>query len=164
MMRRSFVWRYVAGAVLAGATMVLGGVAGADELKISTKAGKFDDVKADVADAVIARGLTIDYRGNIGGMLDRTGADVGSSKKVYAAAEFITFCSAKLSRAMMEADPRNLAYCPYVVFTYEDAAKPGQISVGYRRPAGPADASDAAKKALADIDALLGSIVTEATK
>ena len=67
-------------------------------------------------------------------MLERTGADVGSTKKIYANAEFFMFCSAKLSRAMIEADPANVGYCPYVVFLYEAAEKPGEIVVGYRRP------------------------------
>ena len=95
-------------------------------------------------------------------MLERTGADVGSSKPVYRQAEYFTFCSAKLSRSMMEADPANIGFCPYVVFIYETAAAPGTISVGYRRP--PAQGSDASRAALADIDALLDGIVKEAVK
>ncbi|HZT48206.1 MAG TPA: DUF302 domain-containing protein, partial [Hyphomicrobiaceae bacterium] len=78
-------------------------------------------------------------------------------------AEFVTFCSAKLSRAMMEADPANIAYCPYVIFIYEAADRPGETVVGYRRPR-PAGSDEASRKALADIDALLDGIVSDAVK
>jgi hypothetical protein len=120
----------------------------------------FADVKQDVADAIVNRGYVIDYTARIGEMLDRTGADVGSTKKVYTGAETAQFCSAVLSRAMMEADPGNIAFCPYVVFYYERADSPGTVVVGYR----PLDeagsqASAAAKK---QINALLAEIVREA--
>ena len=151
-------------AATAVAALALGTVAASaeDQLKTYSKKAAFDDVKADVADAIIGKGLTVDYRGNIGGMLDRTGKDVGSDKKVYKSAEYVTFCSAKLSRAMMEADSGNMGFCPYVVFYYEAADKPGEIVVGYRRPG--EGKNDAAKKALKDIDDLLDGIVKAATK
>jgi len=133
-----------------------------DDIKTYSKAGSFADIKADVTNAVINRGLKIDYNGNIAAMLERTGADVGSTKPVYKAAEFLTFCSAKLSRAMMEANAHNMGTCPYVVFLYETVAKPGEVTVGYRRPGSRGD--DASKKALADVEALLEDIVKEVTK
>lgn len=120
----------------------------------------FVDVKQDVADAIINRGYVIDYTARIGEMLDRTGADVGSTTKVYGGAETVQFCSAVLSRAMMEADPGNIAYCPYVIFYYERADNPGTVVVGYRPlDETGAEASAAAKKT---INALLAEIVREA--
>jgi hypothetical protein len=50
-----------------------------------------------------------------------------------------------------------------VVFIYEAAAKPGETVVGYRRPS-VVSSSEASKKALADIDALLDGIVKDAVK
>ena len=44
------------------------------------------------------RWLVIDYTGHIGDMLDRTAKDVGATKKIYAQAEAMQFCSATLSR------------------------------------------------------------------
>lgn len=158
MLRRPMTCILAAAAVLAAGTFA----ADADPLKSYSKKAAFDDVKADVADAIIAKGLTVDYRGNLGAMLDRTGKDVGSTKKIYKSAEYVTFCSAKLSRAMMEADAANMGYCPYVVFYYEAADKPGEIVVGYRQPG--EGKNDASKKALKDIDDLLDGIVKEATK
>jgi len=103
------------------------------ELRISTKAGKYDDVKFELQNAIVGRGLVVDSNGLVGKMLDRTGADIGGSRPIYKQAEYFAFCSAKLSRATMEADPANLGFCPYVIFIYETAAAPGTIHVGYRR-------------------------------
>jgi hypothetical protein len=138
---------------------LLAGACGAQDVRSYTTKAHFDDVKFELSNAIIARGFNIDYTGNIGRMLERTGPDVGSVKPLYAKAEFMTFCSAKLSRAMIEADLANIGFCPYVVFIYEAAAKPEETVVGYRRPA-----QNAASPALAEIDALLDGIVREAVK
>jgi hypothetical protein len=137
-------------------------VVSAEEVRSYSKQAAFDDVKFELTNSIINRGLKVDYTGEIGKMLERTGADIGATKPLYKQAEFVTFCSAKLSRAMMEADPRNVGYCPYVIFMYEAVAKPGEIVVGYRRPM--SSGSDASKKALADIDTLLDGIVKDAVK
>jgi uncharacterized protein (DUF302 family) len=142
------------------------GLAGADasaaELFTKSKAGSFEDVKFDLTNAVIERGLVVDYTGSVAGMLDRTGPDVGSTKKLYRQAEYLVFCSAKLSRQMMEADPANIGFCPYVVFIYERTDKPGEIVVGARAPT--ARGENASRKALAEVEALLQSIVSDAVK
>lgn len=164
MSRRREMLRWVAGAVMlaGGWTLAMPGAAQAQEVRTYTKKGSYDDVRTDLTEAVVGKGLKIDYNGKIGDMLDRTGADVGSARPIYKKAEFFTFCSAKLSRAMMEADPRNIASCPYVVFVYESAARPGEVVVGYRRTVPQGDA--ASKKALAEIDKLLDAIAKEAVK
>jgi hypothetical protein len=133
-----------------------------EDVKLYAVTGRYEDVKTDLTSAIVNQGLVIDFVGNINAMLKRTGADVGSTKPVYLAAEYLSFCSAKLSRAMMEADARNMAFCPYVMFVYEAADKPGEIVIGYRRPLG--GASEASKAALVEIDALLDKIAREATE
>ncbi len=148
--------------VAAVGMIALAAAAAGQEVRSYSKKAAFDDVKFELTNAIIARGLTVDYTGAIGKMLERTGADVGSAKPLYANAEFFTFCSAKLSRAMMEADLGNVGFCPYVVFIYEAAGKPGETVVGYRRPA--MVGSDASKAALAEIDKLLDGIATDAVK
>lgn len=153
-------------AVLGGVLVCLGLAAAparADEIRLIEKKAAYDDVRSDLQNAIVNRGLVTDYTGNIGRMLERTGADVGSTKAVYKAGEYMTFCSAKLSRKMMEADPTNMGFCPYVVFIYEAAGKPGTTVVGYRRPSSAAG-SAATKEVLAEIDALLEGIAKEATK
>ena len=138
--------------------------AAAQEIVTRVKKGSFDDVRFELGNAVIATGVAVQSEGNVAAMLGRTAADVGATETVYSRAEFIAFCSAKYSRAMMEADPANMAYCPFVVFAYETKAKPGEIVVGYRRPTVPASQGAAGLKAAADVEALLAKIVAETVK
>ena len=148
--------------LLAAALIFVGRAASAQELRTYTKTASFDDVKFDVTNAITNRGLVVDLTGNVGGMLERTGKDVGSTKQIYKRAEYVSFCSAKLSRDMMEADAGNAGYCPYIVFMYETVAKPGEVVVGYRHL--PATGNAASVKAFAAINALLDGIAKEAGK
>lgn len=127
-----------------------------------SKAAAFDDVKFELTNAIVEKGLAVDHTGFVGSMLERTGADVGSSKQIYKKAEYMSFCSARYSRLMMEADPANIAFCPFIVFIYETADKPGTTTVGYRQL--PAVGSEASRKALAEIDAMLDAIARAATR
>jgi hypothetical protein len=95
--------------------------------------GDFNEVAADLQDAIINHGYVIDYHGRIGDMLKRTASDVGAAGPLYKEAEFVQFCSAVLSRAAMEADITNIAFCPYVLFVYEPEAEAGTVTVGFRR-------------------------------
>jgi uncharacterized protein (DUF302 family) len=96
--------------------------------------GDFSDATFAVESAIIDKGLVIDYVSRVGEMLARTGADVGSDVQIFDAADVFLFCSAVLSRQMMEADPLNIAHCPYGIFV---ADKGGKVQVGYRNyPAG----------------------------
>lgn len=148
---------------VAGALLVTcAGLLAAQEVKTVARKGSFDDVKFELNNAIVGRGLVIDHTGQIGDMLARTGGDVGSDQPIYKHAEFLTFCSAKLSRQMMEADAANIAFCPYVVFVYETAGAPGEIVVGYRPPA--PRGNDASRNALGEIDKLLDGIIQDAIK
>ena len=128
---------------------------------VTTKA-KFEDVKDELVDAVTKRGLVVDYTAHIGAMLGRTAKDVGAAKQVYARAEAIQFCSAVLSRRMMEADAANIVFCPYVIAIYALASDPGTVHVAYRRP--QPTGSPQSQAALKAIDDLLSGIVKEAVK
>lgn len=129
--------------------------------------GKFADVEFDLKDAIVNRGLVVDYEGHLGKMLSRTSKAVGSvtelgSKSPYREAKYFQFCSAKLTHEVVSANPLNISICPYVVFIFELESEPGVIHVGYRRPfAGP---SAVTKKAVDKVEALLLAIITEATK
>lgn len=113
--------------------------------------GSFDDATFAVESAIIDRGLVIDYRSHVGEMLNRTGADVGSDARVYDSADVFLFCSAVLSRKVMEVDPLNIAQCPYGIFVTD---REGQVAVGYRHlPEG----------AMQEVQALLDTIAREAT-
>ena len=108
-----------------------------------------------------AKGLVIDYHSFVNRMLERTGKDVGSGRKLYADAQAFVFCSAALSRKTMEADAANAALCPYSIMVYATAREPEKVVVAYRRPWRP-DGSAASKSALKEVEALLDGIAREA--
>jgi uncharacterized protein (DUF302 family) len=113
-----------AAAISAAATAAI-----AEGQTVYTFDGTFDDAAFSVENAIIGRGLVIDYVSHTGEMLARTAADVGSDVDLFAAADIFVFCSASLSREVMEADPMNIAYCPYGIFVAE---RGGEVMVGYR--------------------------------
>jgi uncharacterized protein (DUF302 family) len=129
-------------------------------LKLYTVQGKFDTVRGDVELAITGHGLVIDHVSHIGAMLERTGKDLGATKKVFDKAESLLFCSASVSRHTMEADPTNVVFCPYGITVYTLPQDPKTVYVGYRRPVSTAPASS--KAALKEVEDLLDGIVREA--
>jgi hypothetical protein len=117
-----------------------------------------DAIKGAIGD----RGIKINGISHIGDMLDRTAEAVGATKKVFKEAQAINFCSSTLSRATMEADPHNIAFCPYVIAIYETMDEPGTVYITYRKPLlVGTEESRAALKAVGD---LLDGIVEDAIR
>lgn len=126
--------------VTVAAALVAGGAA-AQEVVSYPFDGSFDDATFAVESAIVGQGLVIDHVSRVGDMLARTGEDVGSDTTIFAAADVFTFCSAVVSREVMEADPMNIAHCPYGIFVAE---RGGAVMVGYRTyPEGPMQAVQA---------------------
>jgi len=126
------------------------GFAAAEGATVYPFEGSFDDATFGVESAIVGRGLVVDYVSHVGEMLERTGADVGSDVMLFEQADIFLFCSAVTSRKVMEADPMNIAHCPYGVFVMQ---RDGAVSVGYRnQPEG----------AMQEVQALLDDIVREA--
>ncbi len=122
---------------------------------------RFDDVRDDLKAAIEGKGLVIDYHSFVNRMLERTGKDAGSERKLYADAQAFVFCSAALSRKMMEADVANVAMCPFSIAVYATAQEPTKVHVAFRRPWRP-DGSPASRAALAEVEAMLDAIAREA--
>jgi uncharacterized protein (DUF302 family) len=123
-----------------------------DAPKLYPYDGSFEDATFSVESAIIGKGLVIDYVSHVGEMLERTRADMGSDIVLYDGAQIFVFCSAALSRKMMEADPLNLAHCPYGIFVMD---RDGEVMIGYRPyPQGP----------MQEVETLLHEIVTEAVE
>ena len=80
--------------------------------------GTFTEVRNQVESAIEGKGLKINHSNKIAEMLERTGKDLGATKQVYVDGEQFEFCSARISRNMMEADPHAIAMCPYIVSVY----------------------------------------------
>ena len=121
--------------------------------------GKFADVKENVELAITEQGLVIDSVATVGAMLERTGTDLGATRQIYLDGDVFEFCSAALSREMTEADPTNLAFCPYTIHVYTIPEEPGNVYVGYRRPT--ITGNEQSQVALGKIDRLLNTIVSE---
>ena len=135
--------------LLAGALAILCGEAASADVVSAQAKGGFGDVKDSVVLAIQSRGFKIDHTSYIGSMLERTGKDVGSTKRVFGSAEALQFCSAVVSRKMMQDKASNIAYCPYVIALYTLPADPNTVYVVYR-------------KGLPEVDALLAGIIKEA--
>jgi len=141
--------------VLFGLMFALSAAADGGARVVAVK-GKYADVKDDLVAAIEQRGLVINFTAHVGDMLERTGRDLGKTKRVYDQADVIEFCSASASRAMMEADPRNLVYCPYTIAVYTLPGKPGVVYLAHRKYPQTA--------ALKPVDKLLAGIVADALK
>lgn len=82
--------------------------------------GTFDDATFAVESAIVGQGLVIDFVSHVGDMLNRTGADVGSDTMIFKNADIFLFCSAVVSRQVMEKEPMNITHCPYGIFVMEN--------------------------------------------
>jgi uncharacterized protein (DUF302 family) len=131
-----------------------------DFVVILSKKASFDDVRENVVMAIENRGMKIDHEGFVADMLARTGPDIGRTRAVYLRGDQIQFCKADLSRTMMEADPRNIVFCPFIVSVYTTPDKPDVVPVAYRKPYAPG-ASRASKQASTDLEKMLAEIVRE---
>lgn len=133
--------------------LMLASTASAQEAAVThTVTDNYDNVAFAVESAILGAGLVIDHVSHVGDMLERTRADVGSDKVLYTKADVFSFCSATVSRAVMEADITNLQHCPYGIFVYETPDNPGQITVGHRAYSG----------SMAPVQEFLDAIVSEA--
>lgn len=148
------------GILLTGLLMALSPAWAESPLVIHSVKGKFDDVKANVEFAIENRGLVVNNVSHVGEMLERTGKDLGDAKRVFVKAEVLEFCSAQVSRQVMEADPHTIAFCPYTIAVYVLPQEPDKVYVSYRRPELPGPGG----KTLQAVDKLLASIVADALK
>ena len=120
------------------AAVMTAGMALADDPVTYTVEQSFEDVSFGLESAILDAGLVIDSVSHVGDMLERTRADVGSDTTLYAHADVMSFCSATLSRKVMEADPMNIQFCPYGIFVMQSPDSPTQTTIGYRSfPNGP---------------------------
>lgn len=121
--------------------------------------GRYQDVRDNLQMAIEGKGLKITSTNHIADMLDRTGKDLGETRKVYENAEQFEFCSATISRHMMEADPHAIVMCPYSVVVYQ-VPDDKTVYLAYRKPAATKNA--ALKKPLVEMETLLSDIIKDA--
>ncbi|WP_439123992.1 DUF302 domain-containing protein [Marivita sp.] len=118
-------------------TIAASSVSAADMITYDTDQS-FDDVTFGLESAILDAGLVIDHISHTGEMLERTRADLGSDITLFTAADVYSFCSAKISREVMEADPMNIVFCPYDIFVMVRPDTPDTTTIGFRTfPDGP---------------------------
>ena len=88
-------------ATLLFAGLVHGALAAGDYMVVSTKTGSFDNVRDDVEMAITDRGMVVNNVSHVGEMLERTGKDLGDTKKIFLKAEALEFCSAVVSLSLI---------------------------------------------------------------
>lgn len=122
-------------ASLIGVTPLL---AAAQDMVTYTADMSFDDATFAIESAIVDAGLVVDHVSHVGEMLERTRGDVGSDVVLFSNADVFSFCSAKVSRSVMEADPMNIVFCPYDIFVAELPDAPDSVTIGFRQfPEGP---------------------------
>jgi len=150
----------IALAILLAASSGWSARAGNDSIKFYVFEASYEDALFDLGEALTNKGLVINNTANVADMLNRTAKDVGATKTVYKKGKVLEFCSASLSRAAMEADALNMAFCPYTMFVYETTADPGKITVGYKILNGAKNPTS--QKALDAVNKIMDEMVREA--
>ncbi|WP_425101629.1 DUF302 domain-containing protein [Tropicibacter sp. S64] len=117
---------------LLAATLVIGTGAAAQDMITYDTDQSFDDVVFGLENAILDAGLVVDHISHTGEMLERTRADVGSDVVLFEQADIYSFCSAQISRQVMEADPMNVVFCPYDIFVIVRPEKPDVTTIGFR--------------------------------
>jgi len=127
----------------------------AQNMMTVTVSEPFEDMEFALESAILDKGLTIDFVSHTGAMLERTREDVGSEVVLFEGATLYNFCSATISRQVMEANLANIAYCPYAVFVYSLPGNPDESVLGHLIYPGDS---------MAPANALLDEIVENATQ
>ncbi len=131
-------------------------------MAVFTRQGSFADAKEAVEQALTGRGFVINGVSHVGDMLERTGKDLGGGKQVFLKAELLEFCSATVSRRMMEADPDNIVFCPYIISIYVLPKKPNEVRISYRKT--QLVGTQESRNALKAVNELLTEIIQEAVQ
>ncbi|MBP0484402.1 DUF302 domain-containing protein [Sagittula salina] len=92
----------------------------------------FEDVVFGLENTILDAGLVVDHISHTGEMLARTKEDVGGTMDLFLQADVYSFCSAQVSREVMEDDPLNLVFCPYDIFVMVRADTPDTTTIGFR--------------------------------
>jgi uncharacterized protein (DUF302 family) len=138
--------------MLAIAGPAIGGETAPGNLVKYKTRGEYEMVRESLEFAITGQGLVISGTLHVQEMLDRTAPDLGIEESAYHAAESFEFCSAVISHLMIQADPANLAVCPFTVSVYQLTGDQEHVYVAYRVPTFDGDSAAVEKKALKLLD------------
>lgn len=131
---------------------------GKEPVVIYTFNADYEEVWDGLQAALHARGLTVSSVSHVGDMLERTGKELGRTKKIYGKARVLEFCSAVLSRDMLEKNPHFLSFCPYQIMVYTLPENEKKVHLSYRRLIWK---DDSGKDILAAVEKLLEELIKE---
>lgn len=121
--------------------------------------GNYDQIWDDLTTALNNRGLVISSVSHVEEMIKRTGRALNQNKKIFARAKVMEFCSAIISREMMEKNPHYIAFCPYQIIVYSLPDNPNKVYLSYRRLYWGNNLKD--RKVLKTVENLLSSLINE---
>ncbi|MFZ3065194.1 MAG: DUF302 domain-containing protein [Nitrospirota bacterium] len=131
---------------------------GKEPVVIYTFNADYEEVWEGLQAALHARGLTVSSVSHVGDMLERTGKELGRTKKIYGKARVLEFCSAVLSRDMLEKNPHFLSFCPYQIMVYTLPSDEKKVHLSYRRLIWK---DDSGRDILAAVEKLLEDLINE---
>jgi uncharacterized protein (DUF302 family) len=102
--------------------------------------GSYENVRADLIDAIKGRGLVVSYESHLASMLRRTSDATGATVQVYDNATSLLFCKSDLTYELTLKNPHNITLCPYSIAVYTLTMEPGVVFLSFRDP--PLDAPD----------------------
>ncbi len=100
---------------------------------IKSVRGNFDDVWESLKMALNERGLVVSSVSHVWDMLERTGRVLNRTKRIYGQAKVMEFCSAVISRNMLERNPHFISFCPYQIMVYTLPDNENRVYLSYRR-------------------------------
>lgn len=118
--------------LLISCALLLAAPATAQDIITYDTSDSFDDVVFGLESAILDAGLVVDHISHTGDMLERTREATGSDVVLFEHADIYSFCSASLSREVMEADPMNVVFCPYDIFVMVRPETPDTTTIGFR--------------------------------
>ncbi len=149
-------------AVAFAAFVSAAGVSADSPVKTVRIEGDFADTLMNVKSTVRGRGINIAHTLPASFMLNRTARDFGITENVFAEAETIEFCSARISHKLTQASHENILLCPFTISVYVLTTDPGHVYLSWRRPFTLPDEKSA--EAVKEVEALIESIISEATE
>ena len=121
----------------------------ADEIRqLRIEPGRYADAREALVDAIEGEGLIPSPPSRFGDMLARTGQALDQPDPIYADAEVLHFCSARIAWQLARENPLNIAQCPLAMAIFTLPDEPGRVRLAWRRAAGSSPGATAANALL----------------
>jgi len=121
----------------------------ADDIRqIAIAPGRYADAREALVDAIEGEGLIPAPPSRFGDMLARTGPALDQPAPIYAEAEVLHFCSARIAWQLARETPLNIAQCPLSMAIYTLPGEPDKVHLAWRTAIGNTPGALAANELL----------------